>query len=126
MLDRPTRLAKKVTVLDRGSRFGFLIQAWKQKTSVLSYRKVEASFEHTDVPESLLNPLSRPGMEQETLHTDPDVVEPIVRPGIGLQAPRRNEEDRGANGQGASTDSCVALLWVIKTNKEILRLVRGD
>jgi hypothetical protein len=36
MLDRPTHSVKKVTVLDHRSRSGFLIQAWKQKTSMFS------------------------------------------------------------------------------------------
>jgi hypothetical protein len=60
------------------------------------------------------------------LHIDPDMVEPIVRLGIGLQVPRRIEEDRGVNGQRASADSYVALPQIINTNKDILRLVRGD
>jgi hypothetical protein len=65
---------------------------------------------HTYAPKNLANPLSRPGMDWEALHTDLDVVEPIGWPGVGLQALWMDEKDGGANSQGADVNSSVTLL----------------
>jgi hypothetical protein len=80
--------------------------------------------EHAYVAKDLLDLLSRPSTDGEMLDADVDMEEPLHRTGVGLEVSGLNEEGGGADEQRTRAQGSVALLWIVKPNKEVLRLVR--
>jgi hypothetical protein len=64
-------------------------------------------------------------VKRKPLNEDPAVEEPVGRLGIGVIAPRLDDEASAANFNGALRDRPLSLIRMIKASKEVLRLVLG-
>jgi hypothetical protein len=82
--------------------------------------------EDDHIAKNLLNPIGGPSMQRKTLNANFDMKEPIWRMSVGIQTPRVNLEQSGADKERASTDDGVTLLRVVEPGEEVLGLIERD